>query len=183
MFAVVWCYCAICFFLSQIKNASKCIWQSSCVERKVLAVAICLLDSQNTGSQEIGQCWFSTVSQPALHPVRGSHRTGWRACMCASVLIGQVMLSLSQLGFWAQCHSIPLCPGIASQQLPHSGGRSGAFFYTPTADKAWVNAYCSARCFFIIHIHCKSWLDLHTDVMQAFLIAVVCSSISFLNFT
>lgn len=58
--------------------------------RRVLVVLMCQLSSQETS-----QCWFSTVSQAAVHPVRGSHGTGRKACVCFSALTRPVTQSVS----------------------------------------------------------------------------------------
>lgn len=121
---------------------------------KVFALVICLLDSQDTIWQETSKCWFSTVSQPELHPVRGSHGTGRKACVCASALIQQFTQSVIWLALCALSHHIQSCPGIAWQQLLHPWGRSGGLLYAHHAQD-WVNAYCSTHYCFIIHIHCK----------------------------
>lgn len=79
--------------------------------RTVFASVICLLDSQDTIWQETSKCWFSTVSQPELHPVRGSHGTGRKACVCASAPIQQFTQSVIWLALCALCHHIQSCPG------------------------------------------------------------------------
>lgn len=70
-----------------------------------------------TGNQQV--LIFSTVSQPELHPVRGSHGTGRKACVCASALIQQFTQSVIWLALCALSHHIQSCPGIAWQQLLH----------------------------------------------------------------
>ena len=88
------------------------VWQFVTVFLKLppcVLIERCLLwrYACSAASQEASQCWFSTLSQPAPHPVRGSHGTGRKACMRASALIQQVTRSVS-----SPC-PIPFCPVLA----------------------------------------------------------------------
>lgn len=136
--------------------------------KKVLSYCVICHGSQDSGSQETNQCRVSNMSQPALHPVPCSHRSGRKAFVCTAALTQQQQLTLIQpvstglktLAHPADCPVLAWPGGSCTTPEDHQ-----VDFYAPSMRKESANSYCSALCCFIIHIHRKFLLDLHTNVL------------------